>query len=492
MRIRIDRKLVLFSIVTAFFLLLICTKNSPLYPFNDWVDVHCFLTIGRGIKHGLVPYRDLYEQKGPFLYFIVALATYASEKSFIPLFVIEVLAFSLFIYQTMKIVYMWTECKVVYVAAPLVYMTIVASRAFDYGFSAEELCLPFLAWSLRIVLSRMREDKLLKAADYFTIGTCAAVAFWTKYVFCGYFAGLALIIGLWYVTKAKTKEIIRALLWASVGFMVITAPILIWYAAKGGLIDLFQAYFYNNIMIYSEGRDLSAIIIQLMEVLFQQNILWFACSLVGISTFLIGFKKNRWEFLVVETGWIMLVLFITMNRFLWPYYTLILSLFTPFVLIPVGIGAGNFGLKSSSTVIILTVMAIALSTGISYYLSPNTYLMGQSKAEMPQYEFATIMLSKKDNPSLLNYDFLDGGFYYAAGIMPINRFSCKFNVELPEQMEEQDHIVKEGLVDFVVTRDRRTVPGNKYRLKERKGYYSYPGYFDYYLFERISEGEVSN
>ena len=180
MTIRIDRKRVLFSIVTAFFLLLICTKCSPLYPFNDWVDVHCYLTIGRGIKHGLVPYRDLYEQKGPFLYFIVALATYVSERSFVPLFVIECLAFSMFIYQTIKIVFLWTENRIVYVAAPLIYMTIAASKAFDYGFSTEELCLPFLAWTLQIVLSGMREDKVLTRIDCFTIGICGAITFWTK------------------------------------------------------------------------------------------------------------------------------------------------------------------------------------------------------------------------------------------------------------------------------------------------------------------------
>ena len=45
--------------------LLICSKNSPLYPMNDWVDVNCFFTVGRGITHGLVSYRDLYDQKGP-------------------------------------------------------------------------------------------------------------------------------------------------------------------------------------------------------------------------------------------------------------------------------------------------------------------------------------------------------------------------------------------------------------------------------------------
>ena len=222
MTIRIDRKRVLFSIVTAFFLLLICTKCSPLYPFNDWVDVHCYLTIGRGIKHGLVPYRDLYEQKGPFLYFIVALATFVSERSFVPLFVIECLAFSMFIYQTIKIVFLWTENRIVYVAAPLIYMTIAASSAV---------------------------------------------------IFCGYFAGLAVTAAFWYVSRTQAKEIIRAALWSLAGFAALTVPILIWYAARGGVKDLFQAYFYNNIMFYSDRRNLSAILFQLVDMLFRQNTL---------------------------------------------------------------------------------------------------------------------------------------------------------------------------------------------------------------------------
>ena len=96
------------------------------------------------------------------------------------------------------------------------------------------------------------------------------------------------------------------------------------------------------------------------------------------------------------------------------------------------------------------------------------------------------MHDKKENPTLLNYDFLDGGFYYAAGILPVNRFSCLFNVELPEQEAEQEQMIRDGVVDFVVTRDRNTIPGDKYQLIERQGFYSYPGYFDYYLFEKIT------
>lgn len=61
-------------------------KSSFQYPLNDWGDTNCFFTLGRGIKHGIIPYLDLYEQKGPLLYFQFYLAALMSETSFIGVF----------------------------------------------------------------------------------------------------------------------------------------------------------------------------------------------------------------------------------------------------------------------------------------------------------------------------------------------------------------------------------------------------------------------
>ena len=69
-------------IISATVTITVVSACSPLFPFNPWDDANCFFTLGRGIIHGLVPYRDLYEQKGPLLYFIYALAALISEKSF--------------------------------------------------------------------------------------------------------------------------------------------------------------------------------------------------------------------------------------------------------------------------------------------------------------------------------------------------------------------------------------------------------------------------
>ena len=61
---------IIFCILSALVFITICSKSSPLYAFNDWVDANCYFTVGKSIFKGLVPYRDLFEQKGPVIYFI--------------------------------------------------------------------------------------------------------------------------------------------------------------------------------------------------------------------------------------------------------------------------------------------------------------------------------------------------------------------------------------------------------------------------------------
>ena len=87
-----------FAPLASLAVLTVCSKNSFVYPMNDWVDVNCFFTVGRGITHGLIPYRDLYDPKGPLLYFVYALAALISEHSFLGVFVIETLLFALLLF----------------------------------------------------------------------------------------------------------------------------------------------------------------------------------------------------------------------------------------------------------------------------------------------------------------------------------------------------------------------------------------------------------
>ena len=84
-----DRRLLfLVALVTVS----VCSLSSPLYPFNDWVDANCFFTVGKSMLYGIVPYRDLYEQKGPLLYALYALCYPISHRTFLGGWLLEVAA----------------------------------------------------------------------------------------------------------------------------------------------------------------------------------------------------------------------------------------------------------------------------------------------------------------------------------------------------------------------------------------------------------------
>ena len=109
--------------------LLICSKNSPLYIMNDWVDANAFFTVGKSMMRGLIPYRDLFEQKGPLLYLIYGIGSLISYNSFTGVFILEVISFSIFLYYIEKIAALFMETKKSILTLPIITFGIVTLKS---------------------------------------------------------------------------------------------------------------------------------------------------------------------------------------------------------------------------------------------------------------------------------------------------------------------------------------------------------------------------
>ena len=72
----------IWSFISAVCVLLFTTRSSVLFACNNWDDANSYFTMGKGMMNGLVIYRDLYDQKGPFLYLLYGIAYLISNKSF--------------------------------------------------------------------------------------------------------------------------------------------------------------------------------------------------------------------------------------------------------------------------------------------------------------------------------------------------------------------------------------------------------------------------
>lgn len=64
------RDIVLLGIIAFLFVLIFSFSTSPLYP-NYWgSDSAQFQTIGMAWASGKIPYRDIFDHKGPFIFWV--------------------------------------------------------------------------------------------------------------------------------------------------------------------------------------------------------------------------------------------------------------------------------------------------------------------------------------------------------------------------------------------------------------------------------------
>ncbi len=461
----------LFACLASYSVLAVCSESSFLYPMNDWVDVNCFFTVGRGILHGLVPYRDLYEQKGPLVYFLFALAGRISESSFLGVYLLEGLCFSFFLYLSGRTAEVLSGRKHVFgLTAAALAVLVPVTPAFSHGSSAEEFFLPVLSLSLLTVLKAMREGKPLTNRQGFVLGLCAAAALWTKYTFCGLLAGLAPVVLLWYLLTGKARRLPGLAAFSLLGFLALSAAVAGWFALKGALPDLWQAYFANNLARYSsniQGGHYDAPLPNLLN-----NPGWSVPGLLGLLWLAARIRKNRWEAAAAWAGAVCLFVFTYWNGRRYPYYALVLAVFAPLGFAAAADAAARAVKKMKKAPRPAVLSAVSRATAFALLaagipadlgLCPNAWLMKVRKEDMPQYRFAEI-IRQSDEQTLLNYGFLDGGFYFASGTLPSEPFFCSLNIDLEEMRKAQQGSVREGKTAFVVIRGKRLKDSGAYQL----------------------------
>ena len=492
------------ALASAALFLLVVSKNSPLYPLNDWVDVNCFMTMGRGILNGKVPYKDLYEQKGPVLYFWYALISLFPGNAYLGNWLAEILLFGLFLFFGAKTAALYLKNSF----SPWLTMIVcgflvLAAPSVEHGGGVEEMHLVFLTASLYYFLRARCEKRFPLPREAFIFGFSMAVAFWSKYTFCGFYAGLAFAVLLTCLIHRPLYDGAAALfhyiLYALLGFLAITLPLLVYFALNGALGDLFEVYFYNNIFLYARTEhSIWKYMKDGLYLTFKRNLIYSVLWIPGGLYCLWGFIRKRWqESLALILCFFGLVATTYMSSPGYIYYGLILSPFVLSGLIAVqrpfdGLlnklftkGPGFFRTPWPGL-----AFSLMLSLGLALFVAqicPNVYAMKWKYEETPQAIFAAQIT--EEDATIYNYRFLDAGFYYAAGIEPVNRFFCRFNIKLPEMDAEEEKLVSTGYFDYVVCRTNklpsRLVKSGGYELiAEAERPYSNPDKMYYYYLYR--------
>lgn len=452
-------KSLIVIIIASVSSLIYLSQSSPLYPINDWVDPNIFFTTGRAILNGQVLYQDITDHKGPFMFFIQIPGILISEHSFVGIFLLEVVACFVFLFFIYKILMLFTKSSFITNAAIfIVPFYLFSTWTFFRGGSAEEYILPVYAATLYIGLRGIREGRLPRGLEAFVVGILAGFVFWLKYTMCGLFLGFVLFVIIRCI-KARDYKLLGKLAGLFIcGYMVVSLPVVIYSAANNALPSLFTGYFYNNLNVYmslmNEGVKADPLpirfIFSFIYCYANTYPILFALFFIGITYFAINKKNDIVLFILLSHATSVISIYIGGYQ-MW-YYALILYSFSAIGLIPLSIIGNRLLNKNNAKKILIAVMAILciLMPVRAFFESASVYLLFKSKEELPQYRFAEIINSSEDR-TLINYNALDGGFYFTTGTLPfIKRYSM--NAGEYYYRTEQEQVIANRETEFIITR----------------------------------------
>lgn len=500
-----NRMAIGWCILVAFGILFVCSRSSFLYPCNDWNDANSYFTMGKALMNGQIIYRDLYDQKGPYLYLLYGIAYLISHDSFAGVFLIEIICISAFLFSCYQVMRLYCSRTIACLLLPVLAAVILSSKCFYWGGAAEEFCLPLLGFSFYHSLRYFKEQYPENTPSFrliFFNGIFAGIIMQVKYTMLGfYFAWMGMMV-LAYLLKKDFKGFFKGCL-IFLGAMAATAvPWLIFFGIHGALGDWYQCYIYNNVFLYSNlqdaGNTLGNRVYTLAKLLYWliwDNISYFIWIILGFLVLLVH-PRVRWiekGNLLALSGFLFLGIYIGGSTL--PYYAIPLTVFT----VCGFAAAGGFfqqlakkeGLRDrlSGTAlrflpIVSCLLIFAGSIFLSLRLSMNTPFMKQEKNSYFLYQFKEIV-SQENEPTLLNINCLDAGLYTVADILP----SCKFfqtnGIGFDELYTQQELYVAQARTQFILARDYYPdCIWENYEMVSEAPYEWDGNHFTYYLFKR--------
>lgn len=433
-----------WCVAVAALVLWLCSKCSPLFAFNDWMDANIFYTMGKSLFNGKVLYRDVFDHKGPVLYLLYGVGWLLDGTGFTGVFLLEIAAFGWFLHSGLQAAERLAGRPLHPVWAVLPAVLITSSRAFSHGGSAEEFLLPLLAAALCAMLEAWQAECPLPLVAVCFQGFLAGCALWLKYTVLGYYLVWVALLTVMYLRRGWYRALGRSCGVYLAGMALATLPWVLYFGWHGALTDWFGAYFYDNLFLYSGTGGGPAALVQH---------LWWAMrdALPGMllpALFLVWSVTTRRRGIALAVCLLAAGLAGTslMGSYL-VYYGLVLAVFLPLGLAPLARLAERFPLRIPLKGVILPVLLLG---GLCcWYLSPNASLRGRSARDLPQRKFADQILQTPD-ATLLNYGTLDGGFYTATGLLPPCRYFCVTNMPLQDQWTQQDGLMEAGEVTYAV------------------------------------------
>ena len=449
----------IFIAVSSFGSLALLSQSSPLYPINTWGDSNIYFTVSKAMLHGQVLYRDIFDQKGFYHYVLHMPGILISDTTFTGIYIVEAVCTIVFLLFIHKIILLYSRPSVTtdLLVAALPFI-LFSGSAFFQGDSAEELMLPFYAATAYIGLKALREGRMPNVKEAGIIGLLTGFVFWTKYTMCGIFLGFVIWITVKMIRRRNYQMLGKLALAFIAGFIAIAIPVFVYFLVNRAVPDLINGYFLDNFVVYAESKSEEALPLAVRLaftfIFFFANcdLLIFALIFLGFLGFaLTGRKGGAYSFLMSLACGSLVGVYI--GGYTIRYYAIIFYAFAAMIAVPLALLLNDLAKESRTRtpVYIIAVILCLASIPAAFFRSENTYFILTPRSNIPQYKFAQY-ISQSEDKTLINYRFLDGGFYMVTDTLPFICHYCMYYDDV-FRLEDQLNAISNRDTHFIITRN---------------------------------------
>ena len=426
----------ILALIAFSFLSVFSWSTSPFFT-HDGMDSAVFKTMGQALLKGKVLYRDIFDHKGPYLYFINALGQWLIHGR-TGIFLLQVISLSI------ALCYMFNTAKL-FIKPFLSLICLLLALIFFGGHIQEgNQCEEWMMYTICISFYYVcfyfaKKSSYDHPLHYsFIYGLCFGFSFFIRpNDAVAWFGGIMMGVALWLLYQKKYRNAILNTLCFLSGFIVMAIPVLIYFGYYNAIPDMWYGLVGFN-QEYSGG------ILNLIQSCFEKN-KPFLILIYAIFIWLIydtGYEKLLF---VITPAYGAAVLLMGTAMFL--HYSIC---FVPFCLLFLTF----FFLKSQKTYWTIAVFCILLHFSAYYKgqfaVSPSVMKWNrtgqQAVYKQAKHLFAHIPESEKD--SIWNYGLCWEGHNGGGGLQSEFSVFChseivpcnKITIGKNERLESEDMI----------------------------------------------------
>lgn len=227
----------LFLPISICFLLFYSYTTSPLF-IHEGMDSAVFKTMGLAILQGKIPYVDIFDHKGPVLYFINALGQFLIPGR-LGIFLLQIIGLFTTLIYLFKTANLFVSKLISFLSVLITLF--VYGGVISEGNQCEEWMMIFFAISLYYSLNYFTKDNSMPHQWHYSLiyGLCFGLTFFIRpNDAVAQIGGIMLGLSIWLIYKKWYKNLFENVLSFSLGFLLIALPIFIYFAYHDAIDDM--------------------------------------------------------------------------------------------------------------------------------------------------------------------------------------------------------------------------------------------------------------